>query len=189
MIQDDFFMPADMVCECITPTLYITDFKKQSGSSHCGSVKTTQLVFMRMQVWSLISLSGWGIRYCRELWCSLVRRLGSNPQLLWLWCRPAAVALIQPLARELPHAKKRKKDQSRLERGPWGIRDRAWVQGSDFYSYYKCYHLAFAFQALFLIERPRVSRREARVLRPMMKSQCTSSIRQFSSPFFWWPEL
>ena len=25
-------------------------------------------------------------------------RHGSNPVLLWLWCRPAAVALIQPLA-------------------------------------------------------------------------------------------
>jgi len=24
--------------------------------------------------------------------------------LLWLWCRPAAAALIQPLAQELPHA-------------------------------------------------------------------------------------
>ena len=26
------------------------------------------------------------------------------PQLLWLWCRPAAVALIQPLAWEPPYA-------------------------------------------------------------------------------------
>ena len=24
--------------------------------------------------------------------------------LLWLWCKPAAAALIRPLARELPHA-------------------------------------------------------------------------------------
>ena len=29
---------------------------------------------------------------------------GSDPTLLWLWCRPAAVALIQPLAWELPYA-------------------------------------------------------------------------------------
>ena len=27
-----------------------------------------------------------------------------DPALLWLWRRPAAVALIQPLAWELPHA-------------------------------------------------------------------------------------
>ena len=29
-------------------------------------------------------------------------RLGSNPVLLWLWCRLAAAAPIRPLARELP---------------------------------------------------------------------------------------
>ena len=27
-----------------------------------------------------------------------------DPALLWLWCRPAAAALIQPLAWELPYA-------------------------------------------------------------------------------------
>ena len=31
-------------------------------------------------------------------------RQGSDPALLWLWCRPAATALIQPLAWEPPHA-------------------------------------------------------------------------------------
>ena len=30
-------------------------------------------------------------------------RHGSDPTSLWLWCRLAAVALIQPLAWELPH--------------------------------------------------------------------------------------
>ena len=29
---------------------------------------------------------------------------GLDPALLWLWCRPAAIALIQPLAWELPYA-------------------------------------------------------------------------------------
>ena len=29
---------------------------------------------------------------------------GSDPALLWLWCRPAAVAPLQPLAWELPYA-------------------------------------------------------------------------------------
>ena len=42
---------------------------------------------MRTQVRSLASLSGSGIRYFHEL-----------------WCRPAAVALIQPLASEPPYA-------------------------------------------------------------------------------------
>ena len=29
---------------------------------------------------------------------------GLDPALLWLWCRPAAAALIQLLAQELPYA-------------------------------------------------------------------------------------
>ena len=32
--------------------------------------------------------------------CGVSRRRGSDPALLWLWCRLAAVALIQPLAWE-----------------------------------------------------------------------------------------
>ena len=32
------------------------------------------------------------------------RSLGSDPELLWLWCRPAAAAPIRPLAREPPYA-------------------------------------------------------------------------------------
>ena len=31
-------------------------------------------------------------------------RCGPDPVLLWLWCRPAAVALTQPLAWEPPYA-------------------------------------------------------------------------------------
>ena len=36
--------------------------------------------------------------------CGVGRRYGSDPALLWLWCRSAAVALIGPLAWELPYA-------------------------------------------------------------------------------------
>ena len=31
-------------------------------------------------------------------------RRSSDPELLWLWCRPAATALISPLAWEPPYA-------------------------------------------------------------------------------------
>ena len=31
-------------------------------------------------------------------------RRGSDPELLWLWCRPAVAAPIQPLAWKLPYA-------------------------------------------------------------------------------------
>ena len=36
--------------------------------------------------------------------CGVGRRCGSDPALLWLWSRPAAAALIQPLAWELLYA-------------------------------------------------------------------------------------
>ena len=68
----------------------------------------TQLVSMRMQVLSIASISGLRIRHCRELWCKssyvVGRRPGSDPELLWLWRKPAAIALTRPLAWELPHA-------------------------------------------------------------------------------------
>ena len=35
---------------------------------------------------------------------SIGHRRGSNLALLWLWCRPAAAAQIQPLARKRPYA-------------------------------------------------------------------------------------
>ena len=36
--------------------------------------------------------------------CGVRRRRSSDPVLLWLWRRPAATALIRPLAWEPPHA-------------------------------------------------------------------------------------
>ena len=49
--------------------------------------------------------------------CGVGHSCGSDPALLWLWCRPAAVALIGPLAWEPPYAvgvalKGRKKKKS-----------------------------------------------------------------------------
>ena len=36
--------------------------------------------------------------------CGVVCRRGLDPELLWLWCRPAAIAAIRPLAWEPPYA-------------------------------------------------------------------------------------
>ena len=36
--------------------------------------------------------------------CGVGHRCGLDPTLLWLWCRPASVTLIRPLAWELPYA-------------------------------------------------------------------------------------
>ena len=47
-----------------------------------------------------------------------------DPALQWLWCRPAAIALIRPLAWKAPHAegavlKSKKKKKKRLKRSIW----------------------------------------------------------------------
>ena len=57
---------------------------------------------MRTQVRSLawINRLGSGI----ALSCGVGHRCGSDSVLLWLWCRPAAVAPIRPLAWEAPYA-------------------------------------------------------------------------------------
>ena len=54
----------------------------------------TLLVSMRMWVQSLVLLSGLRIWCCCELWCRL--QMWLDPMLLWLLCRPAAAAPIQP---------------------------------------------------------------------------------------------
>ena len=52
--------------------------------------------------------------------CGVGHRGGLNLALLWLWCRPAAVAAIRPLAWELPYAadaalKKQKTEEKKKE--------------------------------------------------------------------------
>ena len=59
--------------------------------------------------------------------CGVGHSLSLNPRLLWLWCRLAAVALIQVLAWEFPYAsgkalksektkKKKKKERKKKEK-------------------------------------------------------------------------
>ena len=72
------------------------------------------------QVRSLASLSGLWILSCHEL-CGVGLRGGSDPAWLCLWCRPAAVAPIQPLAWEPTCAEgvalksKKKKERNKKE--------------------------------------------------------------------------
>ena len=57
--------------------------------------------------------------------CDVGGRLGLNLALLWLWCRLAAIALIQPLAWEPPHVpgvalkRKKKKKKKRMQSTPF----------------------------------------------------------------------
>ena len=53
-----------------------------------------------MRIWPC--LLGWGSSTAKC--CGVGRRVGSDPTLLWLWRKLAAVALTQPLAWELPYA-------------------------------------------------------------------------------------
>ena len=50
--------------------------------------------------WPHLVGSGSSVAMSRGVGC----RHGSDPLLLWLWCKPAAAALMQPLPWELPHA-------------------------------------------------------------------------------------
>ena len=60
---------------------------------------------------------GWGSGVA--LSCVVGYRCGSDPTLLWLWCRPAAAAPIGPLAWEPPYAAgaalKRQKDKNKTK--------------------------------------------------------------------------
>ena len=60
------------------------------------------LVSMRTQVRSLACSVGWG--YSVAMSCGVSRRPGLDLALLWLWSRPAAAALLRPLAWEPPYA-------------------------------------------------------------------------------------
>ena len=54
--------------------------------------------------------------------CGVGHKHGSDPQLLWLWCKPVATAPIQPLVWELPYvagaALKRQQQQKSLSYVP-----------------------------------------------------------------------
>ena len=71
--------------------------------------------------------------------CGVCGRRGSDPMLLWLWCRPAPTALIQPLAWEPPYAGvaalkiiiiiKNKKIYSSFPTLLWQFYTKYWLQG------------------------------------------------------------
>ena len=69
-------------------------------------VKTPDRVCVRLQVQPLGRLTGLRIQHCRKLRCSC--GCGSDPALLWLYCRPANTAPIPPLARCSPKKEKKK---------------------------------------------------------------------------------
>ena len=55
-------------------------------------------------VGSIPGLTQWIKNLAFATSCGISHRCGLDPVLLWLWCRLAATAPIQPLAWELPYA-------------------------------------------------------------------------------------
>ena len=84
----------------LAPYVWKTIFQYQNGVPVVAQWKRIQLGTMRLQVRTLASLSGLRIWHCHEL-----------------WCRPAATALIKPLAWEPPYgtgmALKKTKDRKK----------------------------------------------------------------------------
>ena len=87
----------------ISKEIWGSKWKVTWGVPIVAKWKLIWLVSMRTQVWSLVLLCGLRIWCCYELWCRSQMRLRSSHS-LWLWCRPAAMAPIWPLAWEPPYA-------------------------------------------------------------------------------------
>ena len=90
-------------------------FKNETGSSHYGAVETNPTRNHEVVGW-IPGLTQW-VKDLELPWVVDYRH-GLDSSLLWLWCRPAAVAPIQPLAWEPPYAvgvnhppKKKKKEK------------------------------------------------------------------------------
>ena len=83
------------LCHKGTPIKIINERQKKKN---LGVPMVTWLVSMKTRVWSLAS-QGSGI----AMSCGVGHRHGLDPELLWLWCRPASTALIWSLAWEPPY--------------------------------------------------------------------------------------
>ena len=88
------------------PNLYCLEethfsFRMHKVSSRCGSMEMNMTT---IHEGSTPGLAWWVKDSSLPGSCGVCCRCGSDPVLLWLWCRPAVAAMIRPLAREHPYA-------------------------------------------------------------------------------------
>ena len=88
-------------------------------SSCCGATETNPTSMVSCEDVGLIpGLTSWVRDLLVAVSCGVGHRRGSDAALLWLWSGLAAVALIRPLARELPYAAgaalKRKRQKKKI---------------------------------------------------------------------------
>ena len=109
----------DIHMNLTTSKMFIKEWSSRRGAADTSL--TTTIGFQ------LASLRGWVKDLALpSISCRIGHRRGSDLALLWLWGRPAAIALIRPLAWEPPYAmgaalkrqKDKKKRLSRIEKPP-----------------------------------------------------------------------
>ena len=81
-----------------------TGFYKGRNWSSCHGAAEMNLTRNHEIVGLIPGLDQWVKDHAIAMSCGVGCRRGLDLALLWLWCRPAATALIQPLAWEPPYA-------------------------------------------------------------------------------------
>ena len=71
--------------------------KNDKNRSSCHGAAEMNPTSIHEDVGSILSLAQWVGESGIAASCGAGRRCGSDPTLLWLWCGPADVALIQSL--------------------------------------------------------------------------------------------